>query len=118
MSKAMQKLDAIADEVFSMMDAPDIFAHLAGEVKAEALELRLREVLQSRQAFDTNELAVYLRASFVVKDRLPTWQPLLNAAIEQGRMRGERADDLFVGMMPQPAHPQRNTGQLHQQRKV
>jgi hypothetical protein len=104
-----ERVGQIVDEVFSLLNAPDIFAHLAGNVETDALELRLREVMQSRQSLMTEELVVYLRSSFVASDRLPTWQPLLNAAIEQCRMRGEDMT-MFYGMLPPEQVFRRNTG--------
>ena len=102
------RLDEIAKEVFDMMDAADIFAHLAGEVKTAALEARLQELLQTRSKYETLELAMYLRSSFVASDDLPSWQPLLNAAIEQGRMRNDNVEDTFAGMMPPESRPRSN----------
>jgi hypothetical protein len=55
---------------------------------------------------------MYLRACNTRRDYLPTWQPLLNAAIEMSSMRGEPIDDIFLGLMPRRADPIRNTGQL------
>jgi hypothetical protein len=102
------RLDAIVSEIFDLMNAPNLFAHLAGEVSTQDLELRLQELLQERSKYETLELAMYLRASFVASDKCPSWQPLLNAAVEQGRMRGEAVWDIFGGMIPYEAPPQPN----------
>lgn len=102
------RLDEIAKEVLDLLDARDIFAHLAGEVKTEAMEARLQELLQTRVKYETLELAMYLRASFVASDRCPSWRPLLNAAVEQGKMRNDNVRDTFAGMWPDEPHPQPN----------
>jgi hypothetical protein len=105
-----ERLTEIVDEVMHLMDAPDIFGFLDGTGNSWAVEARLQEIMQTRQQFETIELAMYLRTCNTCRNDIPTWQPLLNVAIEQGRMRSENVDDIFYGMMPRQADPQRNTG--------
>lgn len=107
------QLTKIVEEVMGLIAAPDIFSFLDDNVgNMQALEARLQEIMQTRQQFQTMELAMYLRTCCTRQRDLPTWQPLLNAAIEQGMMRcPDRVDDIFYGLMPRHADPQRNTGQ-------
>jgi hypothetical protein len=110
MSARSKRLQEIAEEVMGLIAAPDIFSFLDDSVgNMSALETRLQEVMQGRQSFETIELAMYLRTSFSRQRSLPSWQPLLNAAVEMGKMRGDNVDDMFYGMMPPAAHPHRNT---------
>lgn len=111
----MSKLKAIAEEVLGLIGAKTIFGFIEGSsTPSPLLETRLQEVMMSRPSFTTIELAMYLRSSYSVKDHLPTWQPLLNAALEQARQRGEN-HDAFYGLMPPQPDPQRNTGQPRRQ---
>lgn len=108
MSIQQQRLDNIASEVLDILLADsvqlDVLDDTAGDVGA--LDARLQEVLMTRQSFSTIELAMYLRTSFSRRAWLPTWEPLLNASIEQGRLRyGEKVEDIFYGMMPSQSLP-------------
>lgn len=106
-----ERLTEIAQEVMNLIDPTDIFAFLDGNVgNMTAVELRLQEVLMTRQSFECIELAMFLRTCGTFEQHLPTWQPLLNAAIEQAVMRDEPINDIFFGLLPIGAHPQRNTG--------
>jgi len=74
----------------------------------QAVEARLQEVMQGRLTLETIEIAMYLRTSNTRRDHLPTWQPLLNVAIELGLMRGEPINDIFFGLMEPRPDPARN----------
>jgi hypothetical protein len=107
----MSRLDEIAREMLDLIDAPDIFGFLDDTVgNMPAVEARLQEVMMGRPQFETIELAMYLRCCFTRQNHLPTWQPLLNAAVEMGLMRGEDINDIFGGLMEQRPDPRRNTG--------
>ena len=111
---SVDRLSEIADEVFNLIDANDIFEFLDPSTQEDfsRLESRLQEIMQTRPQFETIELAMYLRASYSRSTSLPTWQPLLNSAVEQGIMRGESVQDIFFGLIPNAQHPFRNTGNL------
>lgn len=104
------RLTEIADEVFDLIGVTDVFGFL-DETTGDMwkLDSRLQEVMRSIHSFSTIELAMYLRASASRSDSLPTWQPLLNSAYELGMTRSDQVDDIFYGLMPPPARPQRNT---------
>ena len=108
-----ERFDEIVNEVFDLLSIQDVFHLIERGAKAPdtRMEERLQELLRSCQSYECQELACYLRSCFSRKDDLPTWQPLLNAAIEMAHQRGEPAWDMFIGMVPNQAHPQRNTGQ-------
>jgi hypothetical protein len=105
-----ERLTEIVDEVMHLMDAPDIFGFLDGTGNSWAVEKRLQEVMQTRQQFETIELAMYLRTCNMRRSDIPTWQLLLNAAVEMGKMRGDPVDDIFYGLIERRSDPQRNTG--------
>lgn len=108
----IERLEGIATEVMDLMGVADVFEFLDSQVgDGGALDARLREVMMSRYAYECIELAMYLRTSYSRQAVLPTWQPLLNAAIELAMMRNEPVFDIFYGLMPHGAEPQRNTGQ-------
>jgi aromatic ring hydroxylase len=110
---SINRLQEIAGEVMDLIGTDDIFELLDNNVgNVQAVENRLQEVMQTRTAFESIELAMYLRACNTRRDYLPTWQPLLNAAIEMATMRNEPVNDIFLGMMPRRPDPIRNTGQL------
>lgn len=71
-------------------------------------DAQLQRIMAERHSYTTRELAECLRFSWPAGH--PTWQHLLNAAIELAHMRGERAEDIFGGLMPPAASPPRNTG--------
>lgn len=107
-----RRLDAIAEEVFGLLGIGDIFQFLDGDaVPDNRMELRLQELIGTRQSYEVIELAMYLRACLSRSESLPSWQPLLNAAIELGQQRGEPVWDIFYGLVPHRADPERNTGQ-------
>lgn len=107
----MNRLDEIASEMMDLIDAPDIFGFLDDNVgNMQAVEARLQEVMMGRPQFQTIELAMYLRTCCTRRDHLPTWQPLLNAAVEQGILRGENVNDYFFGLMEPRPDPRRNAG--------
>ena len=110
---SVDRLQEIAGEMMDLIGTNDIFELLDNNVgNMRAVENRLQEVMQSRIAFESIELAMYLRACNTRRDYLPTWQPLLNAAIEMATMRGEPVNNIFLGLMPRRPDPIRNTGQL------
>lgn len=110
MGKMSKRLYEIVEEVMNLINASSIFDFLDGSVgNMAAVEARLQEVMQTRQQFETIELAMYLRTCGTRQNHLPTWQPLLNAAVELGRMRGDSVEDIFYGLMPLSPQPQRNT---------
>jgi hypothetical protein len=92
-------IDAIVDEVFDMLDAIDLFAHLRGDVKTQELDMRLQEILNTCENRSTTELAVWLRASYVGKNKLLTWWPLLEASAALATARGEETSDIFYGLL-------------------
>jgi hypothetical protein len=69
----------------------------------------LQLLMANRHSYTTRELAEHLR--FSMNRGHPTWQHLLNASIELAHLRGERPEDIFQGLMPRQADPDRNTGQ-------
>lgn len=96
----MKRLDEIAEEMMDLIDAPSIFGFLDDSVgNMEAVEKRLQEVLHTKQQFECIELAMYLRVCETRKNQLPTWQPLLSAAVEMANARGEPVSDLFYGLL-------------------
>lgn len=106
----LTRLDEIAEEVMNLIGVSDVFEFLDDSLGDPfALDARLQEVMLSRQSFETVEIAMYLRASSNRSEQLPTWQPLLNAAVEMSRLRGERVDDIFYGMIESRSEPRRNT---------
>jgi hypothetical protein len=110
---SINRLQEIAGEVMDLIGTDDIFELVDNNVgNMYAIENRLQEVMRTRTAFESIELAMYLRACNTRRDYLPTWQPLLNVAIEQGNMRGDPINDIFLGLMPHRPDPIRNTGQL------
>ncbi len=108
-----ERVDAIVDEVFDLLSIEDAFDLIDREATPPnwKMETRLQELLGSRYAYEVQELACYLRASYSRSEHLPSWQPLLNAAIELGQQRGEPVWDMFYGLAPRQSDPQRNTGQ-------
>ena len=111
MTVSTERLTEIAGEVMDLIGAADVFDFLDDSVgNFEALEKRLQAVMMGRPQFETIELAMYLRTSFTRQAHLPTWQPLLNAAVEMGKLRGENVDDMFYGLTPRQPDPSRNTG--------
>jgi hypothetical protein len=107
----VDRLTEIANEMMGLIGASDIFGFL-DETTGDMwkVDQRLQEIMQGRQAFDTIELAMYLRTCGTREAYLPTWRPLLNAAVEMGKMRGEPVDDIFFGLMERQPDPARNTG--------
>ncbi len=107
-----RRLDEIAEEVFDLLAVGDVFDFIDGDTPPDnRMELRLQELMGTRQSHEVLELAMYLRACSSRSEHLPTWQPLLNAAIELGQQRGEAVWDKFYGLVPRQAAPARNTGQ-------
>ena len=105
------RLDVIAREVIDLLGVTDIFAFLNSEATGfEALEARLQEVMSTRPSFQSIELAMYLRSCYNYSNDLPTWKPLLNAAIEQSNMRGDNTSDIFYGMIDAQPVTNRNSG--------
>lgn len=105
-----ERIDKIVNEVMDLIGAPDVFGFLDESFgNMQAVENRLQEVMSGRWTFSTFEIATYLRTCCLRRDSLPTWQPLLNAAVEMGRMRGEFIDDMFYGLMPSGNTANRNT---------
>jgi hypothetical protein len=106
----LRRLTAIAKEVMDLIGEDTISGFLDSEVgNFSAVESRLQEVMMERQRFEVIELSMYLRTSFSRQQHLPTWQPLLNAAVELARQRGEAVDDMFFGLLPPAGVPDRNT---------
>lgn len=106
-----QRLDAITEEVFDLLADDDVSGFIDGRAPPDnRMELRLQELMGTRQAYEVLELAMYLRACSSRSEHLPTWEPLLNAAIELGQQRGEAVWGVFYGMVPRRADPERNTG--------
>lgn len=101
------RLHEIAAEVAGLIGQSMIDS--SGYTVYPLLEIRLQDLLQARIRYETSELAMYLRCSHAQSDALPSWQPLLNQAIEQGQLRGEQTTSLFYGLAPAAAHPLRNT---------
>lgn len=91
----------------------ETFAEISAEMAALSVpevEARLQEIMRSRRQFDSIELSAYLRSCWADRDSLPTWQPLLNASIEQARMeQSGRRDAVFASLMPDAQRPARNT---------
>lgn len=107
-----ERLDFIVDEVFGLLEIDSPFDLIHRDTAPNSqMDARLAELLSTRHAYEVIELATYLRASSSRSQDLPTWQPLLNAAIELGQMRGEPVWDIFYGMVPRQVDPERNTGQ-------
>lgn len=107
-----QRLSDIAREVFDLLEIEDFFVLIEQQTPPDSrMEERLRELMGTRQSYETIELAMYLRASSSRSDSLPTWQPLLNAAIEQGLQRSEAVWDIFYGLVSPQDVSNRNTGQ-------
>jgi len=107
------RLREIAAEVFELLgiDGPfDLISNTAS-LPDNRMEHRLQELLSTRQSYSTLELAMYLRSSYSRSQYLPTWQPLVNATIEQGLQRGDRVWDILYGIAPHQPDPERNTGQ-------
>lgn len=106
----LARLTSIAKEVMELIGQDTISGFLDSEVgNFSAVEQRLQEVMMERQRFEVIELAMYLRTSFSRQHHLPTWQPLLNAAVEQAKQRGEQVEDMFFGLLPPAGMPDRNT---------
>lgn len=112
------RLMEIASEVLDLIDSPDIFEFLGNDecARPEKLEARFQELMSSRNQYHPLELAMYLRSAYTRSSHCPSWQPLLNAAFEMAKMQGLDAESMFYGLIPRAAHPQRNTGQITQQR--
>ena len=109
MTSRTGRLQAIAEEVIVILNVKDIFSFMDGETgNVRALEERLQQVMQTRQSLECIELAMYLRTSASRQGYLPTWQPLLNAALEMCQQRSED-QIMFYGLMPDRPHPIRNT---------
>jgi hypothetical protein len=66
---------------------------------SNCLESRLQELLHSAAKHDAEILAMYLRACCVMKEDLPSWQPLLNRSVEIGKMNGVDVEDAFYGLL-------------------
>lgn len=89
-------LQCIAEEIAEIAGGREIL----DELSCYWIERRLSEVLCTRHAYTTDELAEYLRQTARWGSDLASWQPLLSAAVEVARMRGERADVQFYGLSP------------------
>lgn len=106
-----ERLDEITEEVFGLLAVGNIFDFLDGDALPDnRMEVRLQELMGTRQSYEVLELAMYLRACSSRSENLPTWQPLLNAAVELGKQRGEAVWDIFYGLIPYQPEPERNTG--------
>ncbi len=107
-----RRLNEIAKEVLGLLDVGDVFDFIDGSTPPDnRMELRLRDLMCTRHSYEVLELAMYLRACSSRSEHLPTWQPLLNAAIELGQQRGEPVWDMFYGLVPHKTNPPRNSGQ-------
>lgn len=104
-----ERYDAIVEEVFDLVGVSDAFDFLAGDAapraNVAALETRLQEIMQAREKYEVCELACYVRASYNWSSRLPTWQPLVNAAVQVGIARNEPVWDIFYGLVPNLPQP-------------
>jgi hypothetical protein len=102
-----ERLDEIAAEVFTLS--------LEAQRNDDywPVDQLLQNVMQRRSELEALELAMYLRSTYHCNQHLPTWHPLMNAAVEQGRMRGDPVNDIFYGLtVARRDTIVRNTGNL------
>jgi len=106
----IERYEEIANECLDLMGLHSIFHALSSEdsFNADAMDARLQELLATRCRYHEGELTAYLRYTWTRNNRLPTWQPLLNATIELARLRGH-SDDIFHGLLPDRDIINRNT---------
>lgn len=114
---SIKRLEEIVDEMFCLSHPEEFFLSDSSKEDFAAVDNRLQEVMQTRHQYECMELGMYLRTTFSKAEHLPSWQPLLNAAIEQAKMNGEHADDIFYGIMPSKQMPARNTGNPIKQKR-
>lgn len=104
-----ERYDAIVEEVFDLVGVSDVFDFLAGDAVPRsgmrALEARLQEIMLAREKYEVCELACYIRSSYNWSSHLPTWQPLINAAVDIGIARNEPVWDIFYGLAPNLPQP-------------
>lgn len=102
----VRHLQSIAEEVMNLRgqygQEQTIFEFLRPPAQNiyDALNKRLGELLQGIQGYHSLELAMYLRTCYNINTQLSHWAPLLQRSIEQSRMRGDRTEDIFYGLMP------------------
>jgi hypothetical protein len=63
------------------------------------METKLQHLLNTLTSQPVEDLAMYLRSCAMVKDKLPTWQPLLQRALEWGRTQGFDVEDAYYGLL-------------------
>lgn len=102
----VDRLQAIALEVMNLRaqygQEENIFDFLRPPAQAlyDGLNARLGTLLQELPMYHSIELAMYLRTCYNINTQLSHWQPLLNRAVEQSRMRGDNTEDIFYGLIP------------------
>lgn len=77
----------------------EVFDKLFDSNNNQAVKQLLTEVLERYKQHESDELAMYLRASSCMRDHLDVWDVLLATAVNQAQLRGEDADDIFFGML-------------------
>jgi hypothetical protein len=125
--QSTENLDGIADQVFDLM--PTIWASdtdtyaLGGLIGGSgdpvtascALDEKLQEVMRQAPSMTDIDLSMWLRSTFSVRDKLPTWEPLLYRAYEVITERYGEARALFKLRGLQPPRQQQAT--YHNSRK-
>ena len=92
------------------MDKMDVYNEIVGEMFSmrfacqktgdySPIERKLQELLMTLNRHQADEIALYLRSCFNVREDLPTWQLLLNRGVELSRMQGIDPDDAFYGLL-------------------
>ena len=62
------------------------------------LDAKLQEIMDNLHTYTTGELTCYIRGSYTSSNDLKNWAPLLTAAREQSKQRGENYRLTFRGL--------------------
>lgn len=89
----LNKLSANVNEIFELR-----FKCMESDNFAP-LEQKLQTIMQTITRYSSAQVAVQLRATANINDRLPTWTPLLNRSVELGHLNGDDVEDIFYGLL-------------------